>query len=299
MNTILFTGASGFIGENLLPILQKKYSVKTLGLTDRDDYNVNIAVEAPVFIERFDLVLHAAGKAHSLPKTEAEKKAFFDVNLQGTINLCKALEICGTPKSFIFVSTVAVYGLEFGENITEEYPLMANTPYGLSKIQAELFLIDWCMKYNVILSIVRPPLIAGPNPPGNLGAMIRGIKSGKYFHISGYEANKSILMVEDLAILLPKLAAKGGIYNVSDSEHPSFRELEKLIALQLGKSLPFSISYNFAKNIAYVGDLLGRKFPINTIKLEKMTKSLTFSNEKARNELSWEPINVLKNFKIK
>lgn len=44
------------------------------------------------------------------------------MNLQGTKNLCTALEQSGIPKSFIFISTVAVYGCDSGENITEEYP---------------------------------------------------------------------------------------------------------------------------------------------------------------------------------
>ena len=49
--------------------------------------------------------------------------------------------------------------------------------------------------------------------------------------------------------------------------------------------------------MAKTGDLLGSKAPINSYKLEKMTKSLTFSNEKARRELGWEPLDVLENYK--
>ena len=50
--------------------------------------------------------------------------------------------------------------------------------------------------------------------------------------------------------------------------------------------------------MAKVGDLFGSYAPINSYKLEKMTKSLTFSNEKARCELGWEPLDVLTNYKI-
>lgn len=51
--------------------------------------SVNIAKEVPELHERYDIVLHAAGKAHSIPKTDAERQAFFDVNLQGTKNLVR------------------------------------------------------------------------------------------------------------------------------------------------------------------------------------------------------------------
>jgi len=299
MKTLLFTGASGFLGKNILPLLSKSYSIKTLGLKNKNNYNLNIAKQVPILTERFDVVLHAAGKAHSVPKTEAEKKMFFDVNLEGTKNLCKALENSGVPKSFVFISSVAVYGLDYGENITENYPLKGKTSYALSKLQAEQFLIDWCAKNEVILGIIRPSLIAGKNPPGNLGAMIKGIKTGKYLSISRGKARKSVLMVQDIATLIPLLAEKGGIYNVCDTEKPSFRDLEIVITSQLGKSIPFSMSYVPARLLARLGDLIGKRFPINTPKFKKITKSLTFSNKKARKELGWVPINVLRNFKIK
>jgi len=296
---LLFTGASGFLGSNLKPLLKQKFEVKTLGLTDSDDYKVNIATTIPELDKSFDVILHAAGKAHVVPKTEEEKKLFFDINYHGTINLCKALEKYRLPKAFIFISTVAVYGLETGENITEEYPLNGETPYALSKIQAEQFLTEWCSKNNVVLSIIRPSLIAGPNPPGNLGAMIKGIKTGAYLSIAGGKARKSVLMVQDIARLLPALIEKGGVYNVCDDSQPTFRELEVLIAQQLGKKIPPSVPYWMAKSMALVGDLMGNKAPINSLKLKKITESLTFSNEKAKRELNWQPLNVLENFKIK
>lgn len=295
---LLFTGASGFLGNNVRPILEKTYRVITVGLTSEDNYTVNIAKEVPELKEHCEIVLHAAGKAHVIPRTEEEKKAFYDVNLQGTKNLCKALEKFGIPKAFVFISTVAVYGCEYGNKITENHPLNGDTPYALSKIQAEEFLMDWCNAHGVVLSIIRPSLIAGPNPPGNLGAMIKGIKTGRYLSIGGGKARKSVLMVEDIARLVPLLVEKGGIYNVCDDEQPSFRQLENVICTQLDKRLPLSIPFWMAKCMAIVGDCLGKKAPINSLKLKKITESLTFSNEKVKRELGWKPTPVLENFKI-
>ncbi len=296
--TLLFTGASGFLGNNIIHLLNGTYNIISVGLSPQDTYLVDIATDIPTFTDAFDVVFHAAGKAHSVPKTEAEKRLFFDVNLQGTKNLCTALERSGIPKAFIFISTVAVYGCDSGENITEEHPLNGTTPYALSKIKAEKYLEGWCAMHNVKLSILRPSLIAGPNPPGNLGAMIRGIRNGKYLSIAGGKARKSVLMVQDIANLLPMLIEKGGIYNVCDSYQPSFRELEMVICKQLSRKGPISIPYWLAKSMAVVGDCLGEKAPINSLKLRKITSSLTFSNEKATRELGWKPMNVLGNFQI-
>ena len=296
--TLLFTGASGFLGNNIIHLLNGTYNIISVGLSPQDNYLVDIATDIPTFTDAFDVVFHAAGKAHSVPKTEAEKRLFFDVNLQGTKNLCTALERSGIPKAFIFISTVAVYGCDSGENITEEYPLNGTTPYALSKIKAEKYLEEWCAIYNVKLSILRPSLIVGPNPPGNLGAMIHGIKSGKYVSIAGGKAKKRVLMVQDIANLIPLLIEKGGTYNVCDSYQPSFRELELVVCRQLNKKRPLSIPYWFAKTMAIVGDYLGERAPINSLKLRKITHSLTFSNEKAMRELGWKPMNVLRNFQI-
>ena len=298
MPTLLFTGATGFLGRNILPSLSKTYDVSTCGISEEDTIKANLANEAPQLDKPYDVVLHACGKAHSVPRTESEKKVFYDVNFQGTVNLCSALEKTGVPKSLIFISTVAVYGCESGEMITEEHPLDGDSPYAESKKMAESFLSDWCEKHNVILGIIRPSLIAGKNAPGNLGAMVRGIQTGRYLSINHGKARKSVLMAEDIARLVPKLAEIGGIYNVCDSHNPSFGELEHLIAGQLRKRTPVSIPYWFAKCLALCGDILGSKAPINSLKFKKITESLTFSNEKARKALNWEPLDVLENYRI-
>ena len=298
MDKLLFTGGTGFLGKNVLPLLIQQYEVTTCGITPDDILKANLAKEVPALPERYDVVLHACGKAHMVPKTDAEKQVFYDVNYQGTVNLCSALEKSGLPKALIFISTVAVYGCEFGELITEDHPLEGTIPYAESKIMAEKYLTEWCAKNDVVLGILRPSLLAGHGAPGNLGAMVDGIRKGFYFNIAGGRVKKSVLMAEDIARLLPILEEKGGVYNVCDTYQPSFGEIASSVAKQLGKHKPLSIPYWMAWCMAKVGDILGSKAPINSYKLEKMTKSLTFSNEKARRELGWEPLDVLKNYKV-
>ncbi len=298
MKKLLFTGGSGFLGKNIRPLLDKMYEVTTCGITPNDTIKVNFVTDVPELPERYDVVLHACGKAHMIPKTGAEKQAFYDVNFTGTIHLCDALKKVGVPKAIIFISTVAVYGCEFGELITEEHPLDGDTPYAKSKIMAEQYLTDWCKKNNVILGILRPSLLAGKNAPGNLGAMVKGVQKGFYMNIAGGKVVKSILMAEDIARILPLMAEKGGVYNVCDTFQPTFGQISESVAKQLGKGKPLNIPYWVVCCMAKVGDLLGNKAPINSYKLEKMTKRLTFSNEKARKELGWEPLDVLTNYKV-
>lgn len=296
-DTLLFTGASGFLGRHTLPFLNQLYDVTTCGISSEDNIKANLANEMPNLINKYDIVLHACGKAHIIPKTQDEVKSFYDINYQGTINLCKSLEIVGPPKSLIFISTISVYGDVHGNMNTEDTPLLGDSPYADSKIKAERFLQEWCDRNNVILGILRPSLLAGKNAPGNLGAMVHGIKTGAYLSIAHGRARKSILMAEDIANVIPFIAPKGGIYNICDDNNPSFGELEKSISKQLGKHAPVSIPYWFAKCIALIGDIFSF-IPINSNRLEKITTDDTWSNEKIKRELGWKPLDVLSHYEI-
>ena len=290
---ILITGSTGFLGGKIRNVLQ--YNCSTLGLSrSNTDYNIELQSNIPVFNENFDIVIHTAGKAHLVPKSDKENAAFFDVNVQGTQNLLRGIELSGIlPKRFVFISTVAVYGVDQGENINENKPLLAKDPYGLSKIQAEQLVLEWCQKNNVTCTILRLPLLVGENPPGNLGAMIKGIKKGYYFNIAGGLARKSMVLAEDVANILLKVSEIGGVYNLTDGFHPNFYELSKAIAKQYGKSKLFNLPFIIAKGIALVGDIVGTKFPLNSNKLKKITTDLTFDDTKARKVIGWNPEKVL------
>lgn len=295
---ILITGSSGFLGRNIIQTNCKKFSITQLSRSD-SDLNVDLSQQQPQINQIFDLVVHAAGKAHVVPKTEAERQEFFDVNVTGTQNLLRGLEKApGLPKCFVFISSVAVYGLEKGHLISEDASLLAQDPYGRSKIEAEKIIEEWCAKNNVVCTILRLPLLAGPNPPGNLKSMISGIKKGYYFNIAGGEAKKSIVLAQDVAEIIPTAAKVGGIYNLTDGYHPNFSELSQLIAQQLGRSKPLNMPMWIAKLLAKIGDLLGSKAPVNSDKLNKITSDLTFDDSKAKGVLEWKPTRILYGFKI-
>lgn len=175
--------------------------------------------------------------------------------------------------------------------------MKGDSPYAKSKIMAEEYLTEWCNAQNVVLTILRPSLIAGKNAPGNLGAMVKGIKSGAYLSIDHGKARKSLLMAQDIANIVPLVEDRGGVYNVCDNDYPSFGELESIIASQLGKRKPISVPYWFAKSLALIGDVV-KFFPINSSRLSKIVTSDTLSSKKAQSVLGWTPLSTLKNYKI-
>ncbi len=299
MQKALVTGASGFLGKYIVQHLKSQFvEVHTLARHNAD-LVFDLSRQIPVIPNKYDLVVHAAGKAHIIPKTAEEEKEFFLVNAEGTKNLCYAFDTSAQwPGAFVFISTVSVYGVEAGENINEEHSLLGATPYAKSKIEAEHFLTGWCAEHHVKLSILRLPLIAGANPPGNLGAMIKGISNNHYFNIGKGTARKTIVMADDVAKWIPVVATTGGIYNLGDGYHPSFAQLAELMARQLGKKPPSNIPQWLATCIAFAGNFLGSKAPVNSDKLRKITATLTFDDSRARKAFGWKPVKVLDAFTL-
>ena len=295
---ILLTGASGFLGRHIQNELLNTNRLYTLSRSG-SNYNYNLSIEMPLLDDKFDLVIHSAGKAHMVPKTAADKQAFFDVNLNGTVNLLKGIEqSLNLPKAFVFISSVSVYGRETGLKINETSSLLAKDPYGYSKIQTEDLVTTWCAKNNVLCTILRLPLLVGVNPPGSLGDMIKGIQKGYYFNIKGSNSKKSMVLATDIAKVIIKVSKIGGIYNLTDSYDPSFTELSNIIAQHLDKPKPFNIPLFVAQVLAKFGDVLGNKFPLNSAKLKKITSDLTFDDTIARNTFGWNPTPVLEGLKI-
>lgn len=292
---VLLTGATGFLGKEILESIQNNCSLLILSRTF-GDYKVALDKEVPVFFENFDMVIHTAGKAHIVPKTEDEIREFYQVNVLGTENLLRGLESVGVPKQFVFISSVSVYGKEFGKSINEKHLLQAKDPYGRSKILGEKLVSDWCAKNNVICTILRLPLLVGKNPPGNLGAMIKGIEKGYYFNIAGGKAKKSMVLAHDVASFIPVVASVGGVYNLTDGVHPDFNALSTLISKVKGKKKPSNLPFYVSKFIGHVGDMFGNKAPINSRKVKKIISDLTFDDSKAR-ELGWNPQSVLEYIK--
>jgi nucleoside-diphosphate-sugar epimerase len=294
---ILLTGSNGFFGKIILSHLSNSnvlWGLSRIG----SDYNCYLEKQVPKFNLQFDLVIHAAGKAHSFSNKRKDSNDFYLVNVVGTQNLLEGLGKSGIPKYFVFISSVSVYGKDFGSGIDEDAPLLAMDPYGLSKIQAEKVILDWCKKHNVIYTILRLPLLVGQNPPGNLGAMINGIQKGYYFNIAGGNAKKSMVLAEDVAKSILKVAEIGGIFNLTDGYHPSFLELSNHISYQLSKGKPVNLPLWFVNMIAKLGDLLGNNSPINSNKLKKIISNLTFDDSRAREVFGWNPTPVLKGFKF-
>lgn len=291
---ILITGGTGFLGKYLIKSLDNGNEIYTLA-RNNSSFNFNLETNVPNLNESFDLVIHAAGRAH---QTNTKSLNLLKLNVAATQNLLTAFNNTQRPKFFIFISSVSVYGMHQGELLNENTKLLAKDEYGRSKIEIELLLKEWCRKNSIILTILRLPLVIGKDAPGNLRSMVQAIKKGYYFNIAGGKARKSMVLAEDVANSILKVYKIGGIYNLTDGYHPSFFEISNLISGHFNKGSSITIPRGIAWIISKFGDLIGKKSPFNTSKFKKMTLDLTFDDSRAREVFGWNPTPVLKGFKL-
>ncbi|MDZ4839233.1 MAG: NAD-dependent epimerase/dehydratase family protein [Bacteroidota bacterium] len=304
----LVTGGVGFLGKYITKSILEAghicYTLQRTASNETDIKNIVADISKDFFSlgdKTFDVVIHAAGKAHLVPKTEVEAEEFHQVNAEGTRRLLGALnKLPSLPKQFVLISTVSVYGLDTGQLINESQSLNSKEPYGKSKIEAEREAQIWGSKNNVPVLILRLPLIVGYNPPGNLGAMISGIKSGKYLRIGNGEARKSMVLATDVAQVILNNADKAGIYNLTDRNHPNFAELEDQICKVLNLKPVKRINQKQALWLGMAGNAMQRlslPFPINSRTITKIMNPLTFDDSLAVKELNWSPNKVLDHIK--
>jgi nucleoside-diphosphate-sugar epimerase len=303
---VLVTGGGGFLGSIIAAEMESyQHKVDVLGRLKVPGRIVADISTGPPHLPavRYNAIVHAAGRAHFVPRSDAEEQVFFAVNVLGTKNLLAALEHQPTmPDAFVLISTVAVYGLEAGEMLNEDTPRSAEDAYGLSKRQAEDIVLEWGEKRGVRIGIVRLPLVAGHGAPGNLSALISAMRRGRYAGIGDGTARRSMVNACDVAGAVLTIAKSGGTFNLTDGKHPSFIEIEAAVARVLNRPMPRRIPLWVARWGGAVGDVaarvIGASIPLTSRTLTKMTSTLTFDDSRARQQFGWSPVPVLEQVEV-
>ncbi len=235
MKKVLITGANSYIGTNVEQWLLKepdKYHVETLDMKDPNWINYNFS--------KFDVVFHVAGIAHSTPK-KSEKDLYYKVNTELTIETAKKSKESGV-KQFIFMSSMIVYNKK-EKRITKDTLPKPDNFYGDSKLQAENGIKPLEDK-NFTVTILRPPMIYGPNSKGNFPRLIKLTK--KTFIFPKIQNKRSMLYVDNLSNSVKYLIDNkmGGIYYPQNRELISTTKIVKTISNDLNKKMIFTRLFN-------------------------------------------------------
>jgi nucleoside-diphosphate-sugar epimerase len=237
---ILITGGSGFVGKYILANKSAKYRFMPVSLREQAPENIDFTgVHA---------VLHLAGLAHQMQKVPDQ--LYFDINTTLTARLADAAKSAGVPH-FLFVSTIKAFGEREDIVLKEDTPCdPVNDPYGQSKLDAELYLGTLkCDTFKV--SIVRPPLIYGPEVKGNLIRLLGLSNSPWPLPFGGIDNRRTMVSLANLQALLFRIldTQKEGLFLASDRNPISTSYLIRTMRKEMGRSARLFALPGFIKNI--------------------------------------------------
>lgn len=286
---ILVAGAGGFIGRYVIhqlamrltePVAQQR--VITLGRSEANGVSVDLTRSVPQIHNDVAMVIDLVGSCFgSDPR---------GVNVTATRNLLAALE-GKSVKSFVYLSSVEVYGRTDGENWSEADILDPSTPVGYAKQAAEEIVIKWCADNGVACTILRLPPVVGTGMKGPLGDMVKRIYRGSYHHIAGNDARTSVVHAVDVARACLDLAGKDGVYNLTDGVNPTVHDLAEAFSRRLKDKKIMTLSQRRAARWARINDFIPGAW-MTRAELRRMTTSLTFSSDKAIAALGYRPNSV-------
>ena len=288
MNKVLVTGASGFIGYNLINYLQSK-SLKLLCFSrdfgmDYDSIDSNYLDNEDV-----EIIIHLAGKVHDLRNVSNELD-YFKVNTDLTIKIFDAF-LKSNAKKFLYFSSVKAVKDHFDNILTEDVIPSPSTAYGKSKLAAENYLHSNLEKKEKKVFILRPCMIHGIGNKGNLNLLYNFVSKNIPWPLGAFNNKRSFCNIDNLCFVVNELISRQdiptGIYNIADDDSISTNGIIELIAKsQNRRPYIFSINKDLIKLLARAGDYL--KLPLNTERLIKITESYIVSNTKIKSAIGKE-----------
>ena len=292
--SITIIGGSGFVGSFLIKELQD-YKVGNLDKNSSPFYD-NITINGD--IRNLDeikipkgtetIVLLAAEHRDDVSPTSL----YYDVNVQGTKNVLKAMNNSGV-KNIIFTSSVAIYGLN-KTNPDEKHPEDPFNHYGKSKWQAELVIKEWYDNdpSGKSITIVRPTVIFGERNRGNVYNLLKQISSGKFVMIGEGENKKSMAYVGNIVALIKNRLEKSEpgyhIFNYADKPDFSMTELTQLIEKKMNIKLskyriPFWIGMLVGYGFDLISLLLRKNLTVSSVRIKKFCATTQFDASKVHN----------------
>lgn len=288
----LIIGGSGFVGSSLIKKLNLDETINFDKRPSNLFNNITKICDIRNFSEisiskktDFVVLLAAEHRDDITPKS-----LYYDVNVQGTKNVLKAMDESGV-KNLIFTSSVAVYGLN-KINPNENQDEDPFNHYGKSKSKAEKEIKKWYQNNpdEKSVTIIRPTVIFGEKNRGNVYNLMRQINSGKFIMIGNGNNKKSMAYVENIVHFIINRMEKRDlgyhIYNYSDRPDFTMNELSKTIQDVIKFNIiKIKIPYLIGIMAGYCFDLLSfltrKKLPISSVRVKKFCATTQFNSDKA------------------
>ena len=312
---ILLTGATGFVGRDLVTyLLSKACEVKALVRQSSSELPLvvkqvvvgdlaEMALDGSTGFLRdafngVEVVVHTAARVHVINDDSSDPLTEFrKVNCDATLVLARLATESGV-KRFVFLSSIKVNGemTRHGHPFTPDDVYVPYDPYALSKYEAEQGLLALAQETGMEVVIIRPPLVYGSGVKANFASLIKWMDKPVLLPFGAIHNQRSLVALDNLVSFISlcadrekSLKAANQVFLISDGEDVSTTRL--LIKVRQAFNLqstsvtnawlvpvPVSIMTFFAKLLGQ-GDVANRLF-----------SSLQVDSSKARDLLDWEPV---------
>jgi nucleoside-diphosphate-sugar epimerase len=280
---IAITGASGFIGRAL--VARATGAGHRVIALSRGDGSVPRGYEDEDALARAfadaDVIVHLAARAHR-GGTDAD----FDCNVRAASATARAARTAGVRR-LVLLSSIGVNGnVTRDKAFREDDPPAPAEPYARSKLRCEQEMQAILAGSATEWAIARPPLVYGPNAPGNFGRLVRAIAGGVPMPLGAVRNQRSLLDVRNLcdAILLcaSHPGAANQVFLLADGDDLSTPEIIRCIARGLGRPAHL---WNVPPALLQAAAKLAGRARI----AESLCESLQIDASKARCMLHWAP----------
>ncbi|RLI05830.1 UDP-glucose 4-epimerase [Candidatus Bathyarchaeota archaeon] len=304
---VLVTGGAGFIGSHLVDeylqnnagkvVVFDDFSTGTMeNLTHIHDDRLKIVnasildrkkLDEVIRKEQIRIIDHQAAELEvytGIRNTEKDAS----INIFGTLNVLETA-LKNKVEKVLFASSGAVYGEAHYLPMDENHPLEPHWPYGVSKLCAERYCIQFYKLFGLDVTVFRYSIVFGPRewfgrvltmfikriflehkPPVIFG-------DGK--QLRDYVYVRDLVQAHMLAIEKEKSA--GQVFNVSSGKGISVEDLARKLVKLSGKSL----------EIIFDNPEEGKasKYQPERVRLKGELRNFVLDNEKIRKFLGWEP----------
>lgn len=261
--TVLVTGADGFIGSHLTECLVRQgFKVKALSQYNSFNYwgwleNIDCLEDVEVFCgdirdpyyckkitKGVDAVYHLAALI-AIPYSYVAPQSYVDTNVTGTLNICQSSLENGV-KRLIHTSTSEVYGTAKYVPIDENHPIQPQSPYSASKIAADAVAMSFYNAFDLSLTIARPFNTYGPRQSARaiIPTIITQIAAGqKIIKLGDVSPTRDFNYVEDTCMGFLEIAKSektvGEIVNIASNYEISVGDTLNLIKKIMNSDVEF------------------------------------------------------------
>jgi len=305
--TALVTGATGFIGGRLAERLAAD-GVKVRALVRNPAQAAHLAgvgIEVvpgditrpetlPPAVAGCQLIFHAAAWVSET----GSRSQVWAVNVDGTQNLLNAALAAGAITRFVHVSSCAVYGSLQQFNIAEATPMRRRgNLYADSKVAAEEAVFQAYRERGLPVVAARASQVYGPGSAQFTIRPVTVIKAGKMVLVDGgrYLCKPVYIdnLVDGLILCATVPAAVGEAINLTDDQPVPWRDFfgayGRMLGIESFPSVPYPLAWLLALFNEAKAAARGQKTGLNRGAVSSLRSRNSFSNQKARQLLGWEP----------